>query len=44
MARLLVWVLIAVTLIGGVIWLTQRDASQPVTRVEKVIAPDATAR
>ena len=44
MARLLIWLLIVVLLVGGLVWLGTRDGSQPVSRIEKVITLDAPAR
>ena len=44
MARLLIWILIAVALIGGAIWLSQLDTTKPLVRVEKTVPADARPR
>jgi hypothetical protein len=44
MTRILVWVLVAVALIGGAIWLSRIDASKPMTRVEKTVPANALPR
>ncbi len=44
MGRLLVWILIAVALIGGAIWLAQMDTTKPPVRVEKTVPADALSR
>lgn len=44
MGRLLVWILIAVALVGGAIWLSQLDTAKPLVRVEKPVPTDAIPR
>jgi hypothetical protein len=44
MSRLLVWILIAALLVGGMVWLSRKDATQPQKRVEKVIPANALPR
>jgi hypothetical protein len=41
MARLMVWIVVLASLVGGLVWLARRDATVPQTRVEKVIPADA---
>lgn len=44
MTRLLVWLVLAILLVGAVVWLSKRDTTIPQHRVEKVIATDALPR
>jgi hypothetical protein len=41
MARLLVWILVIALPIGGLVWLSGRDATVPQKRVEKVVPANA---
>jgi hypothetical protein len=41
MARLLVWLLIIAVFVGGLVWLSGKDATVPQKRVEKVIPANA---
>lgn len=44
MARILVWLLIVVVLVGGAIWIAGRSTDKPVVRIEKAIPVDAPGR
>lgn len=44
MARLLVWILLLAVLVGGAIWLSGKDTSKPLKRVEKVVPANALPR
>jgi hypothetical protein len=44
MARMLVWVLFVVLLIGGAIWLSRIDAAKPLKHVEKTVPANALPR
>jgi uncharacterized protein YneF (UPF0154 family) len=41
----LLWIVVLlVAIIGGAIWLSQKDSTKPLTKVEKVIPDNALAR
>ena len=44
MTRIAVWVLIAVVMIGGVVWLARMNTAKPLTHVEKVVPVNALPR
>ena len=44
MTRLIIWILIALVLVGGAVWLSRIDASKPITRVEKTVPASALPR
>jgi hypothetical protein len=44
MGRLLVWILVAVALIGGAVWLAGKDTTKPLTRVEKAVPANVLPR
>ncbi len=43
MSKMLVWVVVLLALVGGSIWLSRRDTTKPLTKVEKVIPDNALA-
>ena len=41
MTRLVIWILVAVLLIGGVVWLARMNTAKPLTHIEKVVPVNA---
>lgn len=41
--RSLIWVIVAIVLVGGVVALSRMDTSKPLTRVEKIVPDNALA-
>jgi hypothetical protein len=39
-----VWILLLAAIIGGAVWLSQKDTTKPLTTIEKVIPDNALAR
>jgi hypothetical protein len=44
MGRLIIWILVAVALVGGAIWLSRMDTTKPLTRIEKAVPANALPR
>ncbi|CAN5260574.1 hypothetical protein BH09PSE3_BH09PSE3_05650 [soil metagenome] len=41
--RSVIWVVVAIVLIGGVVALSRKDTSKPLTKVEKIVPDNALA-
>ncbi len=43
MTRILVWIVVLLAVIGSGLWLSRRDTTKPLTKIEKVIPDNALA-
>lgn len=43
MSRSVLWVVVALVVVAGALWLSRRDTSQPLTHIEQIVPDNALA-